>query len=516
MKIIGKTTSIAEGNNSPVFHLEKGKDYQIIRCYPSGEAVTFSMYAKTTDNMGTLVVKIESPFSRQTKEIEVIDNWERHIISLFSECSLQPLDVYIKSKYEEIELSIAFPQVEEGLYATSPILPELSLPAIASGPSSSGPRRESDRMWIDKEKSGVEIDSNSATITCLAEPTPKTSQLLKSDFLPFISLWSKEKNLEYSAGISGYSNGLFVLRERYFDGENIIEESFESDLIGGKQKYLLCLSFDRGICSLIVNGKILLLFQVDALIKFDRIYIGCSHFNSIESLSGGLHNFLLFPTPLTYPRILQLYSSMLPEAGQYTYEYMMKYFTFALTDENEEYSFKSCLEQNGFNYLISQLNFTIPCLFDQFPTSLGFKEEDIRDYAYALMKRPGGSIQREGYSKIGRSDLLLEYKEQDSIEKYHIEFKIWGRKGYNEVPSQPLKYMSDSERAGVIIMIDRSKRTKYEQFKEIVSNCVDYPCYSIKEIPLLDTDVYYFLSFHKDDRYRGLRLMICIYLPIPE
>ncbi|HUT50024.1 MAG TPA: hypothetical protein VM325_11845 [Alphaproteobacteria bacterium] len=137
------------------------------------------------------------------------------------------------------------------------------------------------------------------------------------------------------------------------------------------------------------------------------------------------------------------------------------------------------------------------------------------------MKQPGARAIREEYSKIGRTDLSLRYSFPDTdepktiIEKnYPIEFKIWGRKGYQAAPSQPLKYMSDDELVCAFVMIDRRKKPKIGDFEEIVRSNSEFPCLAIKEVPILTSNLNYFVSFHVDPRYRAARMAINIFLPI--
>ena len=62
-------------------------------------------------------------------------------------------------------------------------------------------------VYLDKEKTGVVIDSNSATAIIVAQPTPSTYQIMDDEFLPFLSFWSSESHIEISVGISGLNEG---------------------------------------------------------------------------------------------------------------------------------------------------------------------------------------------------------------------------------------------------------------------------------------------------------------------
>jgi len=53
---------------------------------------------------------------------------------------------------------------------------------------------------------------------------------------------------------------------------------------------------------------------------------------------------------------------------------------------------------------------------------------------------------------------LLVKDRGDSSLTIRAEFKVWGRHDYREVPEKPLKYFTDGERVGAVIMINPNKR----------------------------------------------------------
>ena len=54
----------------------------------------------------------------------------------------------------------------------------------------------------------------------------------------------------------------------------------------------------------------------------------------------------------------------------------------------------------------------------------------------------------------GRTDLLVVC---DQAQRVRIEFKIWGRHDYAIVPLKPIKYMTDDESCGIVVMLNNSK-----------------------------------------------------------
>jgi len=450
----------------------------------------------------------------------VTGQWNRFEISLKNEISLQPLNIFFTTQIAlrpHSDIAIAFPQCEEGLFATSPIPPDVGLPAISDDPYAVGSTRAAEILYLDKEKTGVVIDSNSATAIIVAQPTPSTCQIMDDEFLPFLSFWSSESNIEISIGISGSHGARFVVRVKEGDKD----EFTESSVIGGNELYFVCAVFDRNALSIIINGAIAITLVFVKSIIFERTYICCSHGKISGNFCGCIKKYILYPTPLLYPRILELYRELCPKNPQHTYDYMLRYFRYALTTESEISTFDACLKDEGFSYFIGQLDFAVPEIFNQFPPKKAFKEEDVRDWVMAIMKQPGAHAAREDYSKIGRTDLSLRYYfpavEDPStlVERtYRIEFKIWSRANYKKAPSQPLKYMSEDETACAFVMIDRRRTPSIKDFEKIIRGNVEFPCLAIKEVPILKSDLKYFISFHSDPRYRAARMIINIFIPI--
>ena len=400
----------------------------------------------------------------------------------------------------------------------------MELPYIMDDPDPDAvrPTRSADQIYTDKEKTGLVIDSTSATAIIVGKPNPNTDQIMEDDYLAFISFWSTLSAIELSVGISGKHTARFVARVT----RNGVVNYVESDIIGGRQNYFVCTVFDRNRCNVIINGIITITFSLDETIIFDRTYIGSSHTIGGGNLDGFITHFLVFSTPLLYPRILQLYREHCPDNAHHTYEYMRRYFRYSLTTDSEMATYNLCQEDPGYNYFVSQLKFSLPDIFEQFPPGKKFKEEEVRDHVRATMRSPERKVVRESFSNIGRTDLTLCYSAAEKhgvhevterIERnYRMEFKIWGRSGYKDAPSQPLKYMAEDELVGAFIMIDRRKTPSFTDFENVVRTNRKFPCISVTEISLIDFDLKYFVSFHRDGRYKMLRMMLNIYLPIAE
>jgi hypothetical protein len=515
LSIVGYLPSAVEGEQAKVYRFYPLVETHVIRAWPNGIGAVFSCFARTVHGSDTLRVVLKAPHSSQTRDFPINERWQRIQINLRNEITVKPLDVFLISRTvirTSADIAIAFPQIEEALFATSPIPPDIQLPVIGKEGEKGG-HRDADRVWLDKEKTGLSIDSDSATVVITADSIVDTDQFLETSFHPVLSFWSSAARFEVAIGISGKHGARFVVRNT--TGEEI--KFVGSDIIAGKQKYFLCAVLDHGTLSVVINGAIAIVTDLEGLFEFDRTYIGSSH-TTKDAFNGYILRYAQFGTPLLYPRLLYLYRDSFPDQPQHTLTFMLLYFRYSLTTENENATFDACLNDKGFSYFISQLDFAVPQIYEQFPPGRHFIEEELRDWVMALMRRPGVTASRESYSRIGRTDLTLTYLEaQPPTEKnYRIEFKIWGRAGYNESPSQPLKYMTESELAAAFIMVDRRAHPNIADFERLVLNSAEFSCLAVKEIPILKSDLRYFISFHQDARYRMARMMINIYVPIAE
>ncbi|MCK5274225.1 MAG: hypothetical protein KAR37_06235, partial [Alphaproteobacteria bacterium] len=365
MKIVGQIPSILSGDTARVYRFKPLKRVHALRCHPKGKGVVFSFFAKAIQGSEKLRVTLEAPLSSQTRDFQISDRWTRFEISMKNEILLKPLDIYFTTQTaprKHSDISIVLPQVEEGLFATSAIPPDIQLPAISNDPAAVGAARDATRLWIDDKKTGVEIDSNSATTIFVGDLNPNTDQILEDQFLTFLSFWSSKSHIEISVGVSGMHGARFVVRVR----ERGNDEFIESNIIGGRQLYFVCVLFNRNELNVIINGAIAITFNLDHSIVFDRTYIGCSHGKNPDNLNGHVQRYIQWSTPLLYPQILEFYRAMCPEIPHHTYDYMLRYFRYSLTTVNETATVDECIKDAGFSYFIGQLDFAIPEIYKQF------------------------------------------------------------------------------------------------------------------------------------------------------
>lgn len=78
----------------------------------------------------------------------------------------------------------------------------------------------------------------------------------------------------------------------------------------------------------------------------------------------------------------------------------------------------------------------------------------FRDDVANILEFSGFGAAPEVRCSDGRTDLLVISPQGRRI---RIEFKIWGRHDYAEIPIKPIKYMTDEELSGIVIMLNNNK-----------------------------------------------------------
>jgi hypothetical protein len=103
----------------------------------------------------------------------------------------------------------------------------------------------------------------------------------------------------------------------------------------------------------------------------------------------------------------------------------------------------------------------------------------------------------EEHAKAGRTDALFSCFEGGEEKRIRVEYKIWGRHDYNEVPTKPLKYFRAGDRRGSVFMINANKRKGIgEEYRQTVAS---YPggCIGIIDLPFGDSFADHFVSVHE-------------------
>jgi hypothetical protein len=532
MEVVGQVRSILSGALARVYRFELLEREQVARTYPRRTGVTFSIYARTVTGEETLRVELVGPYSSQTADFQIDATWRRHSVTMQSEISLQPLDIFFSTRNpmrRVSDIALAFAQCEDALYASSAIPGDALLPAIARGPSDRGAFRDADRVEVNLQDQNV--SSAAATVVFVGQPLFRPGQLFDDQIATFFSLWCEQKRVELTIGAHGGHKSHLVAQVR--DGDASILH--ESSLIVGDENYFVTLTMDHGAATIVVNGAIVLGFDVPPDVRFNSAQLGGGRALNAGAFGGHLQKFGIYETALVYPAVVELYAQMCPDHPHPAHDYLLR-FLDPLSAGEEKHTYESCRDDEGFSFFLRRLIFALPFIYRQFEPGRHFREEDVRDAVWLVLSSPDARAERESYSKVGRTDLTVVYLHPERplvalhddellrdpqppklVQKeYRVEFKIWGRDGYKEAPTQPIKYMVPGELAAAFVMIDRRQRPSLEQFKEIVRSNSEYECVSIHEVPVFEIDFPHFVSFHRDPRDRNLKMVLNILVSIPE
>ena len=98
----------------------------------------------------------------------------------------------------------------------------------------------------------------------------------------------------------------------------------------------------------------------------------------------------------------------------------------------------------------------------------GLLEDDYRSEFFRMLGMKY-QVSSEEESKIGRTDLVLK---STSINRRIFEFKVWGRNNYQNTSSQLLKYLTEIDDSGVVIMGNcrKNKNITFDEYEKIIKS----------------------------------------------
>jgi len=157
-----------------------------------------------------------------------------------------------------------------------------------------------------------------------------------------------------------------------------------------------------------------------------------------------------------------------------------------------------------------------------FMSGMSIDEGNFRDQVYQTLMGAAVSCQREEHSDAGRTDLLVGSSVAlDDGQCLRVEFKVWGRHDYAEVPNKPLKYMLSGEPVGAVLMINPNiQKNIGDDYRENVrknstgfAGIVDFPYGVTSTLPD------HFVSIHQTetgDRAEVLHIVFDKHRPFEE
>jgi hypothetical protein len=114
-------------------------------------------------------------------------------------------------------------------------------------------------------------------------------------------------------------------------------------------------------------------------------------------------------------------------------------------------------------------------------------EDDYRSEFYRMLGMKY-QVSSEEESKSGRTDLTLK---STSINRKIFEFKVWNRKDYNGVTTQLLRYLTETEDSGFIIMCNNGKARIIEKKYLSIIESKSYVSGSLKKLKTKHGHEYY-------------------------
>ncbi|OSQ43954.1 LamG-like jellyroll fold domain-containing protein [Thalassospira sp. MCCC 1A01428] len=517
--VVGQDFSILKGEKSWVYKFINNHEILIARNYVDLRNFVFSIYVKCYSHNEDVVLIVRSKYFSNSKKYRLTKKWQRISVPVDADFNVELVEIYLffpVTLKQFTVLSCALPQLEKGIKPSSPIPPDSQLPIIQLSKvvQSKCPMRAADILSIDFDKM-EDMSEGVSTISCSFEMIFKivheTKQILDDMFLTALSFYSRvDQDVKIVVGVSGSRGCRFVVK--LYNGDE--EKIYDTAIVAANQVYHVFLTFDNNNCTLYVNGFVALLFYLDSEIVFNKCYIGSD--KGENSIDGLLRGYGVYRAPLLYQAVLHITKEKGEVEHDYNFDFMEGYFKYALGSKDERDTFSACLGNEGFSFLIRNLEFSLPQVIMEYSGGRKFTEDQVRDFVWALISRPSSVLQRERYSRPGRSDLVVCYPDtySDKYNSFPVEFKIWGRAGYKDAPSQPLKYLNEDELCGVFVMLDRRKNADISDFEKIVSENEEYPCVSIRYLKILETDLRYFISFHRTSRFNHVKMMINVYLPL--
>lgn len=383
---------------------------------------------------------------------------------------------------EEVDRKLGFGvlTLENGLFATSPIPAEMGHRSSCS----LNYQREGNFSW---DKAG--------TIMMHMLPAWSGPQLDWNSRAYFMDCMSENRK----NGISIYSEGTDLGRIRALFTTNGHEQLLVTDIVPLKgHNYAIALRWTPGVAEILINGRVAAAYIGLDLPKSselpERVYFGStsqSEFSSAYAVISSMRSYILWLQDRDIQAILYQ-----EKPNQYP-NYIRQYQDY--TDEPRSRLLDSASWPFQFiNYLLR-----IPREWQADPpvwlAGNTIDESHCRDEIkrYLSVNNSQWTGIPEYHQHEGRSDLLVKDRENPDRNLY-MEFKVWGRHDYKDVPEKPMKYFLERDNVGVVIMINSSKNKLIG--KEYRTNVTSSPtdCTNLIDRPFeSETSPDHFLSIHE-------------------
>lgn len=411
-------------------------------------AYTFSLFAQAT---ASEPIEIEVSFgdvlNRCASNLHVTEELTRFEIS--QRFSTSPTLMRLRltgpavtlKDTQAITIGFAFVTIEEGLFASTPIAsPQQGIGFRAGECVSAGLKKK-------------EVQGRSGTVLLNFSPY-WTGPELDDDFSAYLFRFiSSDKQDEISMFADGADFGKLKAVIKSDGAERVLS----TDIIPVRgTTYAVALRWIGRLAGIVVNGYTTVAIQDAHLPKdcalLDKFYLGSA---------GGRGDSAAFSTVHS----VRVYTEWLDDESikAAIYEDLPSVFPQFFSDWQilQGRSPPQLFATDSWAFEVATQLMILPPIWQESPpiwlSHKGIDESNCRDEIDRHFRARGLFSVPEYESHEGRTDLLIR-QGTDRLSQIRIEFKVWGRHDYKEVPTKPLKYFTDVESIGLVVMINPNKR----------------------------------------------------------
>lgn len=461
-----------------------------VNCPREHLGYTFSTFATASAN---IPIDLRLTFSdgdeRKCDNIHVIKELTR--FETAHEFATAPTSLSVELRGESVSeqfseesttIGFAFLSIEEGLFASTPIPP-------------GEPRGIRGGTQLSYQRAGNFFEHSSGTVSLFFVPSWTGSQL-GSEVNAYLLDCVSESFLD---SISIFANGADYGKLKASIVANGNAQAIETDIIPVCEKmYAIALRWTTDSAELIINGRTvaeLINIQMPDKHKLgQQVYIGSTGRSSNLSAFGSLTHVMAHEW---------LSDSVLRAIIFKTYPNVFPQFETDWVELQNPQPTLLTSQSWAFDLVLKMLR--MQRTWQETPPDwLKYEEIDeskYRDEMHRLLQCFDLISIPEAHSDAGRTDLLVGDK-NNTANILRMEFKIWGRHDYDQIPEKPLKYFVDGENIAIVVMINPNKKKPINgDYRKKVS-CSPTDCIGIIDKPF-EQEFFpdHFISLHKRNGY---------------
>ncbi len=492
----GKMSSIVAEESCPAFRCDTSRSFSIKFEADNplqGKDFTVSLYGVLASSRQESVESIKSiPFElsisdgRERKVIKgsLNKSWNRHHCSiLFSRiptqiyCEFSTLSNLVLAKASEYQFGLTCLCLEEGLFPSSPII---TTGAIGL--------REPDILSLNPENLTF---NDAGTLLVFYQPLWTHSQLtpgIDPIILEFLSDARGEQGVRL---VHDSQNNAQLRLDVWSDSGEAVSSFSGNRPPPANDVFVTSLNWEGCDFSLLLDGDLITSGQFDRpLSEMEKFYVASGKTDGEASLFAHIKQILIYPEEIADASLHALLYTLDP--GVY------EKFHAAYDKLIEE---SKCPMIKGESLPLVELLLRVAASWSVFNRTFD-NEAGYRDSCAEILFTNKLIQSRESLANEGETDLTIHIPQESDVlpgREIKIEFKIWPRNDYNEVPTKPIKYMSEYDEIGAVFMIANHKRKDVRQeFRELVISNREYPYIKVWDQPLGAALPFHFVTQHRD------------------